>query len=177
MLAARTLGIAPVVHFEQGDFHLFEDIDQETREVVARNVEAADATIIVQAAPSPRCCVPATASRRRWSPTPSTRPCSIRAVAGSSGRTCCFVGWDGTVFKGMAEMRRVWQALSDHGPAVDLVWVTPRPPREPLGRVVVSPDQATLGALFRGAAAYVCCSHYETFPLPALEAMASGTRW
>ncbi|GAB3867295.1 glycosyltransferase family 4 protein [Dactylosporangium cerinum] len=176
VLAARTVGVAPVVHFEQGDFHLFEDIDEQTRAVVARNVEAADATIIVTGTVAEvlraRYGVPATVVSNAVDPTvfhpaagaqPGQRPYLL------------FVGWDGTVFKGMAEMRRVWQTLADQGPAADLVWVTPRPPREPLGRVVVAPDQATLGALYRGAAAYVCCSHYETFSLPVLEAMASGT--
>ncbi|GAA3237935.1 glycosyltransferase family 4 protein [Dactylosporangium siamense] len=184
VLAARTVGVAPVVHFEQGDFHLFEDIDEETRAVVARNVEAADATIIVTGTVAEvlrtRYGVPATVVSNAVDPTvfhPATGAVFHPATGAQPGQRpyLLFVGWDGTVFKGMAEMRRVWQALADQGPAADLVWVTPRPPKEPLGRVVVAPDQATLGALFRGAAAYVCCSHYETFSLPVLEAMASGT--
>ncbi|MFF5230435.1 glycosyltransferase family 4 protein [Dactylosporangium sp. NPDC000521] len=175
VLAARSLGLAPVVHFEQGDSHLFEDLQPAVHELVARHLEAADATLTVSGTVAgvlrDRFGVTATAVGNAVDPAvfhpgggdPAARPYVL------------FVGWDGNEFKGMAQMRQVWRALSAERPSLDLVWVTPKPAREPLGRVVVAPDQATLGTLFRGAAAYVCCSHYESFSLPCLEAMASGT--
>ncbi|WP_432978687.1 glycosyltransferase family 4 protein [Dactylosporangium sp. CA-233914] len=177
VLAARGLGVAPVVHFEQGDFHLFEDIDRSVFDVAARNLAAADATITVSGTVAEvlleRYGVPATVvhnavDRSVFTPAGSAVPPVGRPYV-------LFVGWDGNAFKGMDEMRRVWSSLAGEGRALDLVWVTPRPPLQSLGRVVVSPDQATLGALFRGASAYVCCSRYESFSLPCLEAMASGT--
>ncbi|WP_433610093.1 glycosyltransferase family 4 protein [Dactylosporangium sp. CA-139114] len=171
--AARTLGTAPVVHFEQGDFHLFEDVDAATLAVASRFVGAADATITVSGT------VAAVLRSRYGVPATVVHNAVDRAVFTPSGPPAAadrpyllFVGWDGNAFKGMDEMRRVYRALAD---AVDLVWVSPRPPLEPLGHVVVAPPQPTLSALFRGAAAYVCCSRYESFSLPCLEAMASGT--
>src|SRR5512144_1442962 len=47
ILAARALGIAPVVHFEQGDFHLFEEVEPGTLALVRKSLEAADATMTV----------------------------------------------------------------------------------------------------------------------------------
>jgi hypothetical protein len=85
-----------------------------------------------------------------------------------------FVGWDGNEFKGMAEARSVWERLRAARPGLELVWVTPRAPLRPMGRVVVNPPQAELAALYRGASVYLCASRYESFPLPPLEAMASG---
>ncbi|GAA2356689.1 glycosyltransferase family 4 protein [Dactylosporangium salmoneum] len=171
--AARSLGMAPVVHFEQGDFHLFDAVDPVTFDVVGRNLAAADATITVAGTVAEvlreRYGVAATVVHNAVDPqvfTPSgPAPASDRPYV-------LFVGWDGNEFKGMAEMRRVWSALSA---SADLVWVTPRPPQEPLGKVVIAPSQPDLAAIYRGAAAYVCCSRYESFSLPCLEAMASGT--
>ncbi|WP_433210041.1 glycosyltransferase family 4 protein [Dactylosporangium sp. CS-047395] len=176
ILAARALGKAPVVHFEQGDFHLFEEIDRETFGIASRNLSAADATITVSA-------TVATVLESRFGVTAGVVGNAVdRAVFTPNGPPAAadrpyllFVGWDGNAFKGMDEMRRVYSQLTATGRPLDLVWVTPRPPLVPLGRVVVAPDQPTLGALFRGAAAYVCCSRYESFSLPCLEAMAAGT--
>jgi glycosyltransferase involved in cell wall biosynthesis len=177
ILAARTLGAAPVVHFEQGDFHLFEEtLDPLIVDTAARNLSAADATITVSG-------TVAEVLRERYGvPAGVVHNAVDRSVFTPAGPPATadrpyvlFVGWDGNEFKGMDEMREVFAALTAAGRTLDLVWVTPRPPLAALGHVVVAPDQATLGALFRGAAAYVCCSRYESFSLPCLEAMASGT--
>ena len=54
--------------------------------------------------------------------------------------------------------------------------LTRRPPTLPPGaRVVDAPDDATLVALYRGAALVAMPSTYEGFGLPLLEAMACGT--
>ena len=84
------------------------------------------------------------------------------------------VGWDGNEFKGMDDVRRLWATLRRERPELDLVWVTPRAPRQAMGRVFVTPSQPELAALYRGASVYLCASHYESFPLPPLEAMACG---
>src|ERR1700678_3793908 len=53
ILPARRLGIAPVVHFEQGDFHLYDDVPDDLRPLITASVQAADWTITVgQAAES-----------------------------------------------------------------------------------------------------------------------------
>jgi alpha-1,3-rhamnosyl/mannosyltransferase len=62
-------------------------------------------------------------------------------------------------------------------PSGDVTLVfTRRPPTLPTGaRVVDAPDDATLVALYRGAALVAVPSTYEGFGLPLLEAMACGT--
>jgi glycosyltransferase involved in cell wall biosynthesis len=192
VLAARALGVAPVVHLEQGDFHLFEDVDPMLQSAASRNLTAADGTVIVSGTVAEvlrdRYGVEATVVHNAIDPTvfapaggepagaepAGAEPAGAVTVAASRPYVLV-VGWDGNAFKGMAEMRTMWHMLAVDGRPLDLVWVTPRAPLEPLGRVVVAPDQSTLAALYRGASVFVCCSHYETFALPCLEAMACGT--
>lgn len=174
LLAAASLGIAPVVHFEQGDAHLFEELAPEHLETVGRHLAGADYTMTVSST------VAAVLERRYGVDAAVLHNAVDRSVffpadsvEGREGDPYVLcVGWDGNEFKGMAEMRQVAAALAHRG--IETVWVTPRPPVEPFGRVVVSPPQHELADLFRRAAAYVCCSHYESFPLPPMEAMAAG---
>lgn len=175
--AAREAKIAPVVHFEQGDFHLFEQLTAERHAEVLRHVQAADFTTTVSAKV-------AGVLSERYQVTdcrvvhnaidPGTfYPATTRSP--ENPYVLC-VGWDGNEFKGISDVRQAWELLKTNRPDLDLVWVTPRPPLNgPIGRVVVAPSQATLADLYRNAAVYLCASHYESFPLPPLEAMASGT--
>src|SRR5215218_834693 len=173
--AARAAGVAPVVHFEQGDFHLFEDLADEMREYVRANMDLADATTTVSGQV-------ASVLRERYGVDDAA--VVHNAVDGEVFRAdgprptgapyVLCVGWDGNEFKGMAEVRRLWERLRAERPGLELVWVTPRAPVEPMGNVVVAPSQPELAAIYRGASVYLCASHYESFPLPPLEAMACG---
>jgi glycosyltransferase involved in cell wall biosynthesis len=173
--AARAAGVAPVVHFEQGDFHLFEDLDDGMRAYVQANMDFADATTTVSGRV-------ASVLRERYGI--DDAGVVHNAVDGKVFRPdgpqrdgapyLLCVGWDGNEFKGMAEVRRLHERLQRLRPELELVWVTPRPPVEPMGTVVVAPSQPDLAAIYRGASVYLCASHYESFPLPPLEAMACG---
>jgi L-malate glycosyltransferase len=173
--AARAAGVAPVVHFEQGDFHLFEDIAPARHAYVQANMDLADATTTVSAR------VGSVLAERYGVSDAGVVHNSVDARVfradgprreGAPYLLC--VGWDGNEFKGMDDVRTLWEQLRAERPSLELVWVTPRPPLQPMGTVVVAPAQSELAAIYRGAAVYLCASHYESFPLPPLEAMACG---
>ena len=174
VLAARAENVAPVVHFEQGDFHLFEELRPAVQDLVQDNLAAADVTTTVSAQ------VAAVHAERYGTDGAGVVHNAVDTDvfgpdgARPEGHYVLCVGWDGNAFKGMDDVRRLWARLQAERPGLQLVWVTPKPPVEPMGHVVVSPDQPVLAALYRGAAAYLCASHYESFPLPPLEAMACG---
>jgi glycosyltransferase involved in cell wall biosynthesis len=180
--AARAAAVAPVVHFEQGDRHLFEELADDVQAFVQRHLELADATNTVSAQ------VGAVLGQRYGIEDVAVVHNAVDAtvfgldgarfrIGGAGAERSQYVlcvGWDGNEFKGMDEVRRVWMMLQDERPELNLVWVTPQPPLRPMGRVVVTPSQAELAALYRGASVYLCASRYESFPLPPLEAMACG---
>jgi glycosyltransferase involved in cell wall biosynthesis len=175
VLSARRLGIAPVVHFEQGDFHLYDDVPEDLRPFIAASLQAADWTITVGPAAESALLerygviahrIPNAVDESTFHPEP--RP--------GGDRTVIFVGWDGTAFKGIDVARRVAEGLASSHADVKTVWVTPSSPvGEPFGETLVAPSQARLGHEMRAASVYVGTSRYESFPLPPLEAMASGT--
>jgi len=175
ILPARRLGIAPVVHFEQGDFHLYDEVPEERRPVIESSLAAADWTITVgEAAES------ALAERYGVFAHRIDNAVDTEVFHPTSGardkRTVVFVGWDGAPFKGIDTARRVAARLSASHPEVGIVWITPNAPVGPeLGETVVAPPQELLARYLREASVYVGTSRYESFPLPPLEAMASGT--
>ena len=93
-----------------------------------------------------------------------------------SKRTVVFIGWDGAAFKGIDIARRVARGLAARRPEVGVVWITPNAPLgAKMGETVVNPPQEVLVRYLREASVYVGTSRYESWGLPALEAMACGT--
>lgn len=175
LLELRHAMTAPLVHFEQGDFHLYERLDRAAERLVARNLAAADRTMTVSARTAnvltSRYGVDAAVVHNGIDPS-IFHPDHSEPVGPGY---VLLVGWDGTAFKGIADGFTAMDELRAAGLEVPVVWVTPRPPEtQRAATVVVNPSQAELAALYRGASCYVCASHYESFPLPPLEAMASG---
>lgn len=180
LLAAAAAALGPVVHFEQGDFHLFEDLSPSGLAHVRTSMQAADATLAVSGAVKEildtRFGVEGEVMPNAIDPKVFNEGCGGSAPAPPRRqRSVLCVGWDGNEFKGMDEAREVEAALRTSHPDVEVICVTPRRPLRPFGRVVQAPGQEELAAIYRSADVYMCTSRYESFPLPPLEAMACGT--
>ncbi len=174
VLPARHLGIAPVVHFEQGDFHLYDEVGAGMRALIQASLQAADWTITVGEAARQ-------ALLDRYGVVAERIPNAVDPelfhpqIPAQDRRQVIFVGWDGTPFKGIDVARAVAAGLRASHPDVALVWVTPAPPvGDAFADVVVSPTQVDLAQRYRESSVYIGTSRYESFPLPPLEAMASG---
>ena len=175
IIPARRLGIAPVVHFEQGDFHLYDDVPAELQATIEASLAAADWTITVGEAAEDALAERYGVFAHRIQNAVDTEVFHPSTTT-SDRRTIVFVGWDGSSFKGIDTARRVTKALAVTHPEVGVVWITPnRPVGAEMGVTVVSPSQDSLARHLREASVYVGTSRYESFPLPPLEAMASGT--
>ena len=168
--------IAPVVYFEQGDFHLWDwaTVDTAKKDLIYRLYQLPSHIItcsetgakkiqeifhrealVFHNALNDQVFFPKVSDPREFD------------VLG--------VGSEHSAFKRIPDISEACQIVRDKGFNVQFKWVTQHPPVKPLGKVVVNPPQPQLGEEYRQGWIYVCASEYETFPLPPLEAMACGT--
>lgn len=171
-------GLAPVVYFEQGDFHLFEQVQPDLLRVVRAAIQSA--AEVITCSDSIVDVVRQRYGREIAHVFPNAVDPEIFHPGSGDGAACraqpymMMMGSDRVAFKGTEDVLQAWEQVKAHGVDLDLVWVSPVPLARPAGRVYVKPDQRLLAQLYRGATVFVSGSRYETFPLPPLEAMASG---
>lgn len=175
-------GIAPVVYFEQGDFHLFdyESMNRKLKNFIQKQYEIPPFifTVSHQAAE-----MITKIYGREASVYPNAVDERVFCVNGEkeSGERpyLLMVGGESASFKGIPTIIDAYEKVKEGLDFdLDLYWITPEQPSEKMKKlatkVFVNPPQQKIGSLYRGAALYVCGSSYENFPLPPLEAMACG---
>ncbi len=168
-------GIAPVVYFEQGDFHLFDDnVDDVILSIVQKMIDKPEFIMTVSKSAASKL-------KARFGRDSLIVPNALdrtvfysRNFDMSNGSYVMIVGSDHHEFKAIPVVLEALAEVRERGYDLDLVWVSPQPPKNPVGRVFVQPQQQFLGDLYRGASLYVSGSRYESFSLPPLEAMACG---
>lgn len=174
--ACVEVGIAPVIYFEQGDFHLYEwdSLDENKKSIVYKQfqlpfdimtVSSETASIIKKIFKRDAVVVPNALNESIFYPKEGIK----------DKKSMLIVGREETKFKGTDDLKAVFLRLKEKGYDLELNWVAQTEPKNKLGNVYKSPSQELLGQLYRDAFVYVCGSYYESFPLPPLEAMASGT--
>jgi L-malate glycosyltransferase len=173
-------GIAPVVYFEQGDFHLFdyESMNRTLKNFIHKQFQIPPFiyTVSNQAAS-----LISKIYGREAQVFPNAVDDTIFSTIGDKeiGERpyILMVGGESAAFKGIPTIIEAYKKVKEELD-IDLYWITPGNPSEDkknqVTKVFVNPSQQKIGSLYRGAALYVCGSTYENFPLPPLEAMACG---
>ncbi|AQS58821.1 glycosyltransferase family 4 protein [Desulforamulus ferrireducens] len=169
-------GIAPVVYFEQGDFHLWDwdKVDAAKKDLIYRMYQLPSRIITcsetgarkIQENFHRQALVFHNALNEQIFYPKSSNPQEVYVLA---------VGSEHTPFKRIPDIWQACQRVQEQGYDVQFKWITQNPPTKPLGKVIVNPPQQQLGEEYRQSYIYVCASEYETFPLPPLEAMSCGT--
>jgi glycosyltransferase involved in cell wall biosynthesis len=173
-------GIAPVVYFEQGDFHLY-DWEGDCVSEKAKNVVRMQYTLAPYITT-----VSATTAKHIKGKFGRESTVFHNALDAnvfypkdnqkqSDKKYMMIVGSEQTSFKGIEDLHKVYNLLKQKGYNIELLWLTQEPPIHSQGDVFVNPPLNLIGDLYRQAYVYVCGSYYESFPLPPLEAMACGT--
>ncbi|MHB8945534.1 MAG: glycosyltransferase [Bacillota bacterium] len=82
-----------------------------------------------------------------------------------------------TPFKGIDDIKAALRMVKERGLDFDVVHVSPNSSRDPAfeGLFVESPPREEIGRIMAEADLFISGSHYESFAMPPLEAMASGT--
>jgi len=172
-------GIAPVVYFEQGDYHLYDwesdGVSQQTKNVVkmqyllapyVTTVSSTVATLIKNKFGREATVFHNALDESIFYPKDQTQKVDKKYML--------IVGREQTKFKGIEDLHKVHKLLREKGYDIELRWITQEPPIHSLGEVYINPPVNLIGDLYRQAYVYVCGSYYEAFPLPPLEAMACG---
>lgn len=173
-------GIAPVVYFEQGDFHLFDysSMNQTLKNFIHQQFIIPQYIYTVSKQASHL--INETYGREA-SVYPNAVDEKIFSMDGEKETGprpfILMVGGEKATFKGLDDIIQAYEKIKDEY-QIDLYWITPDTPSETgkakVAKYFVNPPQELIGNLYRGATLYVCGSIYENFPLPPLEAMACG---
>ncbi|MFS0836301.1 glycosyltransferase family 4 protein [Paenibacillus sp. 1P03SA] len=176
-------GIAPVVYFEQGDKHLFEPekLEEEQSLFIQKQLNYADRILTV--------------SNQAHKLLNDLYHCDSTVIHnGIDSATftpegsipdrkrpyLLMMGNEQIAFKGIHDVWEAYLLSSTIRANYDLIWITPVEPQPSIKEkawiteVYVNPTQQEIAELYRGAALFVSGSHYESFSLPVIEAMACG---
>jgi glycosyltransferase involved in cell wall biosynthesis len=174
--------IAPVIYFEQGDFHLFdyENMDKNLKQFIYQQYQL------------PQFIFTVTKKAADLIKKVYNRDSSVIHNAVDTGifnnmvdNSCeddvpyiLMMGDARIKFKGLDQIIEAYKKVRTKQRDIQLYWITPSNPPSDYAKEVdkyfVNPSQHEISELYRGALLYVSASHYESFSLPVLEAMACG---
>ena len=172
-------GIAPVVYFEQGDYHLFdwEHVNQREKDYIYKQLQLPDFIYTVSKGAASLLKKIFDRQADVINNGISSQIFYRRDLLNKNVKSTVniiAIGSENSAFKGLDGIKKALQILGTKGYHYRFVWITPDEPKERIGDVYVNPKQSKIGELLRKADIYICNSSYESFSLPVLEAMACG---
>jgi len=169
--------IAPVVYFEQGDTHLFdqEAMDAGLMAYIRKQIGAAPFVYTVSTFAAEKL-------KENFNVDTHVIPNAIDKnifypgeKAANDKTVITAIGSEHVGFKCIMNIVVAVAVLRKIGHEIEFIWISPNAPsRLTMLPVKVNPSQKEIGDSLRQSDIYVCASLYESFCLPVLEAMSSG---
>jgi len=171
--------IAPVVYFEQGDYHLFawQDVSQREKDYIYKQFQLVPFIYTVSQGASEQIKTNFGRDSTVINNAIDNKVFYHESLDSKQEKhefTLMMIGSENNEFKRIGDIQEALSILSKSGYQLKTVWVTPDKPIHPIGSVFVNPEQSQIGSLLRKSDLFVSASLYESFSLPCLEAMASG---
>lgn len=173
---------APVVYFEQGDFHIFDynSLHPTIKDFIYKQFQLPKFIFTV----SNQC---AKLIKEIYNRDALVIPNAIDGTIFNDKIDrfnkieepyILMVGNPNLAFKGIGEIIDAFSIVKTQIPNIKLYLISPIEPKseikDKIDKIFVNPPQQQIADLYRKALLYVCASHYESFCLPVLEAMACG---
>lgn len=169
--------IAPVIYFEQGDYHLFdlEKLDNRTFEYINKQLKTVNFIYTVSSFAKAKLkqiynvesiVIPNAVDNNVFYYEPHIK---------NDVPNITIIGSEEAEFKRIQNILDAVKILKNKGYKIKLNWITPTVPTKNTNlNPIVNPPQKLIGDTLRKTDIYVCASMYESFCLPVLEAMTCG---
>ena len=169
--------IAPVVYFEQGDFHLFdlEKLDKRTYDYINKQLKTINFIYTVSSFAKKKLheiydvdatVIPNAVDDKVF----YYKPHKENAIPNIT-----IIGSEEAKFKRIQNITDALNIIKQNGYKFNLNWITPTEPKKNKDlKPIINPPQIVIGNTLRKTDIYICASMYESFCLPVLEAMTCG---
>ena len=168
--------IAPVVYFEQGDYHLFdlENLDDRTKSFIQKQFNVTKFVYTVSS-------YAASQIKNIYKHEAQIIPNAVNEDIfffephkSNEKIEITIIGAEDVEFKRIESILKAVRIVRQKGYDLNLNWISPTMPHINKEAVIVKPEKKIIGDTLRKTDIYVCASMYESFCLPVLEAMTCG---
>ena len=169
--------IAPVIYFEQGDFHLFdlEKLEKRKFEYIKKQFETVQFIYTVSNFASKKI---KEIYNKESIVIPNAVDSNIfyydNTIKDNKVINITIIGSEKSEFKRINNIIQAINKVKEEGYKINLNWITPNEPTKNKINAIVNPQQKVIGDTLRKSDIYICASMYESFCLPVLEAMTCG---
>lgn len=168
--------IAPVVYFEQGDFHLFDSkvLDNRTFNYINEQLKTVPYVFTVSSFAQNKLkeiynknsdIIPNAVDEKIFFYEEHKKNDIINVT---------IIGAEQVEFKKISLIIEAVNRAKRDGEQIKLNWITPVKPEKNKEEAIINPKQIIIGNILRETDIYICASMYESFCLPVLEAMTCG---
>ena len=168
--------IAPVVYFEQGDFHLFdkEALDNRTFNYINKQLQTVPYVYTVSSFAKNKL-------KEIYNKEADVIPNAVddkiffyKEHKKNDIINITIIGAEQVKFKKIQLIVEAVNKVKQDGYKIKLNWITPTAPEKIKEEAIINPKQIVIGDTLRKTDIYICASMYESFCLPVLEAMTCG---